>query len=190
VARGGPSAVSLDGVLPEGYHLQLLRRGDASALAEAYVRNRAHLAPWEPVRDESFYTEQGQARSIAVQLDATRAGRMVPWLIMAGDLVAGRLNLNHIVLGVMRSASLGYWVDADHLGRGVASGAVAEGCADADARGLHRLEAGTLLNNTASQRALERNGFVPFGVAPGYLFIAGAWQDHRLYQRLLNDRPA
>jgi ribosomal-protein-alanine N-acetyltransferase len=177
------------GSLPDGYHLQLLRLADAALVAEAYRRNRLHLAPWEPVRDDSFYTETGQARAIAYQLDAFRGGRMLPWLVMHGDRLAGRMNLNNIVSGVLRSASLGYWVDVDHLRRGVASGAIAEACLQADERGLHRLEAGTMLHNTASQRTLERNGFTAYGMAPGYLFIAGAWQDHRLYQRLLNDRP-
>jgi [ribosomal protein S5]-alanine N-acetyltransferase len=50
--------------------------------------------------------------------------------------------------------------------------------------GLHRIEAGTLLANIASQRVLERNGFVRFGVAPEYLNIAGRWQDHAIYQVL------
>lgn len=49
---------------------------------------------------------------------------------------------------------------------------------------LHRIEAGTLLQNLASQRVLERNGFVRFGIAPGYLNIAGRWQDHAMYQAL------
>jgi len=49
---------------------------------------------------------------------------------------------------------------------------------------LHRLEAGTLVHNTASQRVLEKNGFVQYGSAPGYLRIAGRWQDHLLFQRL------
>ena len=52
--------------------------------------------------------------------------------------------------------------------------------------GLHRIQAGTLLHNTGSQRVLERNGFQRFGVAPQYLRIAGQWQDHALYQ-LISD---
>jgi ribosomal-protein-alanine N-acetyltransferase len=56
-------------------------------------------------------------------------------------------------------------------------------------RGLHRLEGGTLLHNEASQRVLLRSGFEFFGIAPKLLFIAGAWQDHRLYQRILHDDP-
>ena len=43
--------------------------------------------------------------------------------------------------------------------------------------GLHRLQAETLLDNVASQKVLERNGFVRIGMAPTYLKIAGRWQD-------------
>ncbi len=38
------------------------------------------------------------------------------------------------------------------------------------------------MHNVASQRVLERNGFVRFGLAPEYLNIDGRWQDHILYQ--------
>ncbi len=40
------------------------------------------------------------------------------------------------------------------------------------------------MHNVASQRVLERNGFVRFGVTPKYLKIAGCWQDDVLYQVL------
>ena len=48
--------------------------------------------------------------------------------------------------------------------------------------GLHRIQAETLLDNLASQRVLERNGFARIGMAPAYLKIAGRWQDCFLYQ--------
>ena len=54
--------------------------------------------------------------------------------------------------------------------------------------GLHRLEAGTLLHNVASQRVLTKCGFERIGAARSYLHIDAAWQDHVLFQRLLNDR--
>lgn len=176
-------------MLPEGYDLRLLRASDAEALAAAYLRNADHLVPWEPARDPSFFTPAGQASAIAAQLEQSRSGLLVAWLLVRDDQVVGRVNLNNVVRGVLCSASVGYWVDADHLGRGVASGALEEVCVHALERGLHRLEAGTQLHNTASQRVLERAGFTFFGVAPKLLFIAGAWQDHRLYQRVLHDRP-
>ena len=49
---------------------------------------------------------------------------------------------------------------------------------------LHRLEAGTLVDNLGSQRVLEKNDFERIGLAPGYLKIAGAWRDHILFQRI------
>jgi [ribosomal protein S5]-alanine N-acetyltransferase len=176
-------------VLPRGYRIRELDAGDAPALARAYRRNREHLAPWEPVRDESFFTERGQATALAGQLASARHGLVVPWVVTQGQQIVARVNLNNIVQGVLRSGALGYWVDVEHTRRGLAAGMVEFACEEALARGLHRVEAGTLLHNVASQRVLERCGFELYGTAPSYLFIAGAWQDHRLYQRILHDHP-
>lgn len=102
----------------------------------------------------------------------------------SGDVV-GRITLNDIVHGAFQSGHLGYWVGADHNGRGLATTAVRDMMAVAfDDLHLHRIQAGTLLHDVASQRVLERNGFVRFGIAPKYLKIAGRWQDHALYQVL------
>ena len=52
-------------------------------------------------------------------------------------------------------------------GRGLATAAVRDMIRVAfDELGLHRIQAGTLLHNIGSQRVLERNGFVRFGVDP------------------------
>lgn len=180
---------TLGRVIPEGYRIEELKAEDGTALAAAYRRNRKHLEPWEPTRDEDFFTEDGQLIAVAAQLSAVGAGMLAAWVLWCGDEAVGRVNLNNIVLGVLRSASVGYWVAEDHGGKGLASGAVEFACAQAQGRGLHRVEAGTLLENHASQRVLERCGFELIGVAPRYLFINGAWQDHRLYQRILHHNP-
>ena len=44
-----------------GIRLRLFQLADARALAEAYTRNRDHLAPWEPLRSEDFFGEAWQA---------------------------------------------------------------------------------------------------------------------------------
>jgi ribosomal-protein-alanine N-acetyltransferase len=99
--------------------------------------------------------------------------------------VVGRITLNTIVRGPFQSCSVGYWVSAAENGRGLATAAVREMTRVAfEDEGLHRVEAGTLVHNVRSQRVLERNGFVRFGLAPEYLEIAGTWQDHVLYQLL------
>lgn len=176
-------------MIPEGYAIRALTAQDAPAMAAAYRRNREHLEPWDPVRDESFYTDAGQDAAIAGQLASARSGLLAAYVVTRDDTVVGRVNLNNMVRGVLCSASIGYWVDADHLRRGLAAAAVDFACAHAQGLGLHRVEAGTLLHNVASQRVLERCGFEVFGLAPKFLFIGGEWQDHRLYQRILHDNP-
>jgi [ribosomal protein S5]-alanine N-acetyltransferase len=163
---------------------RLVRFSDAPVLTELLRRNRDFLAPWNPVRPEQFFTVAGQRAGIEAVLNEHRQGTRLPQVILTEDgQVAGRITLNEIVRGPFQSCRMGYWVAAEHNGRGLATGAVQEIIRVAfEELGLHRIEAGTLLHNVRSQRVLERNGFVRFGVAPAYLNIAGRWQDHAMYQ--------
>ena len=47
--------------LPHDLELRLVRADDAAALADAYTRNRDYLAPWEPLRNDEFFTEAWHA---------------------------------------------------------------------------------------------------------------------------------
>ena len=171
----------------EPYEISPLRVEDAPALAAAYQRNRGHLRLWEPVRPPGFFSIEGQQARVSAELEAVARGQLAVWLIRSGDLVTGRVALNNIVMAAFRSAAVGYWVDGQHTRRGLATRAVEHACAEAIQLGLHRVEAGTVVHNVASQAVLRRCGFVPFGTAPSYLWIAGAWQDHHLFQRILHD---
>ncbi|WP_245982357.1 GNAT family N-acetyltransferase [Mycetocola tolaasinivorans] len=172
--------------LPADISLRDLREGDEVALAAAYVRNRAHLEPWDPARSEDFYTVALHHTDVRRQIATREAGSTYPVVLTRGDEIVGRSAITGIARGVFQSASLGYWVDERLTGRGVATALVGEMVAIArDTLSLHRLEAGTLLHNVASQRVLERNGFERIGVAKRYLLIAGEWQDHVLFQRIL-----
>ena len=169
--------------------LRLARTGDGRALAAAYDRNREHLAPWEPVRSPDFYDGAFQERQLALQIADRVAGRGCPLLLAADDgAVVGRVNLTAIQRGAFDSASLGYWVDHARTGRGLMTAAVGVVVEHArDALGLHRLEAATLPHNAASQAVLAAHGFTRIGLAERYLRIAGTWQDHVLFQRILTD---
>ncbi|MFD7918078.1 GNAT family N-acetyltransferase [Streptomyces sp. NPDC059740] len=209
---------------------------DAAALAAAYLRNREHLAPWEPPREESFYTATHQEQRLAILLEGRAAGQAMPWLLVTdgpdtphdrpaapaaaptsapgaatstapaadagtappaegsgprtGERVVGAVTLQGIVRGPAHSATLGYWVDAALTRRGLARAAVTQVCRLADtALDLHRLQAGAVTHNTASQRVLERSGFERYGLSRQHLWADGAWRDTVLYERILNDRP-
>jgi ribosomal-protein-alanine N-acetyltransferase len=151
---------------------------DAETVLELHVRNQGFLAPYEPVWPDDFFTIEAQRARI---VDAGRHG----WLILDDGKAAGWVGLSNIVRGPLQSAIVSYWMDERHTRRGLASAAVAE-VVDYAFRelDLHRLEAGTLVDNVASQRVLERNGFERFGLARRYLLIAGEWRDHVLFERV------
>jgi len=166
------------------------RAEDAGPLAALYRANRDYLAPFEPVRDEQFFTDAGQATRLAALLAEQAQGRAYPYLIEVDGVLAGRVTVTNVARGPFCSGSLGYWVAASHTGRGVASAAVGHVVTDCfTTHGLHRLEAATLVDNLASQAVLRRTGFTLIGLAPRYLHIAGQWRDHQLFQRLV-DAPA
>jgi ribosomal-protein-alanine N-acetyltransferase len=167
---------------------RLITPDDAPVLAELVRANREFLAPWEPHRGDEYFTEAGQRVSIGASLAEHQHGRGVPWVIVDRDgAVVGRINLNNIVRGAFQSASLGYWLAQAATGRGIATAAVRDIMRLAFTElGLHRIQADTLVHNAASQRVLERNGFVRIGLAPRYLKIAGRWQDCVMHQ-LLSD---
>lgn len=161
---------------------------DAGALADAYVRNRTHLAQWEPIRPTGYYGEAWQAADLARRAAEADSGLGVSLGLFSGDAVIGRFNIAGISRGPFQSAGLGYWVDHEHASRGLASTAVQAIVSSARAElRLHRLEASTLLHNIGSQRVLEKAGFERIGMAPKYLRIAGEWQDHALFQVILHD---
>jgi len=137
--------------------------------------------PFEPlalaVAGEELRRPDGLERQLA---DETH-----PFAILDGDYIAGTINLFHIVRESFQSGTIGYWVDGPRNGRGIATGAVGEIVAYAfEDLDLHRVEASTLVDNIASQRVLERNGFDRIGLARGFLRIAGDWRDFYLFQRL------
>jgi ribosomal-protein-alanine N-acetyltransferase len=161
-----------------------IRPEDAEELAALYLANREFLAPFEPVRPPEFFTADGQRERLRRQLDdATH-----PFAILDDAGIAGTINLFHIRRESLQSGTIGYWVDHRRNGRGLATGAVGEIVAFAfDELDLHRVEAATLVDNAASQRVLEKNGFERIGLARRFLRVNDRWRDFVLFQRLADD---
>ena len=177
--------------MTEGVLVRLVREADAAPLAELYRANREYLAPFEPDREESFFTTAGQARRLAAVLAEHGQGRAYPYVIEVAGRPAGRITVSNVVRGPFCSGSMGYWVAADAAGHGVATRAVDHVLGECFAgHGLHRVEAATLVDNLRSQAVLRHNGFTLIGTAPRYLRIAGQWRDHLLFQRLADDPAA
>jgi ribosomal-protein-alanine N-acetyltransferase len=104
--------------LSDDVALRLMESEDAAAIADAYARNRQHLAPWDPERSDAFFTVAHQSSVVATQLEQYSAGTGLPLVLVAADQVVGRVNLSNIVRGPFQNANVGYWVDGGYTRRG------------------------------------------------------------------------
>lgn len=159
---------------------------DVHALTALYVANRQFLAPWQPLRPDSYFTEQGQREAVLALLEQEAGGSALPLVITdAHGSLVGTLTLASIIRGAFQSCSVGYWLAEDAQGRGLATAALREAVDLAFGELLlHRVQAETLTHNRRSQQVLERVGFERYGEAPSYMHIAGEWRDNVLYQLL------
>ncbi|HLV75834.1 [SSU ribosomal protein S5P]-alanine acetyltransferase [Actinomadura hallensis] len=168
-----------------GVRLRTVHLGDAERLAALYTENREYLRPWEPERDDAYFTVDGQRDNLRALVEAYAAEEMWPGVILVDGEIAGRITLNNILRGPLQSCFVGYWVARAHAGRGVATEALRQALDVAfGPLRLHRVEAFTRVDNLASQRVLERNGFTRVGTARRHIHLDGRWHDEHLFERL------
>ncbi|KUG62217.1 MULTISPECIES: GNAT family N-acetyltransferase [Kocuria] len=176
--------------------LRPLVRGDRREWDAVRARNRDWLDPWEatnPAPGGKPPTFGQFVRSLDQQ---ARQGTALPFLITErvpgteGFGLVGQLTVSGISWGSFLSASLGYWVDRDQAGRGVAPMAVAmatDYCFQG--LGLHRMEINIRPENTKSLRVVEKLGFRDEGLRKDFLHIDGRWTDHRSFALTAPEAP-
>jgi ribosomal-protein-alanine N-acetyltransferase len=155
---------------------------DASTWSRIRIRERSYLENWEPTAPGSWEERNGvlawpsqwsALRSLA------RRGQTLPFMILVDGVLAGQVTVGNVLRGSLRSAWVGYWVDSEVTGGGVATAATAM-VVDHCFRhaGLHRIEATVRPENAPSVRVLTKLGFREEGLFRRYLDVAGGWRDH------------
>ena len=140
--------------------LQLLRLDHAPALLAFERENRAYFAASIPDRGDEFFAEfdTQYAQLLAWQAAGTDYFHV---LVTERGEVVGRMNLTKVADG---SAELGYRIAQKAAGQGLATAAVRQVRELAATKyGLTRLRARVTLDNPASRKVLEHNGFVAVG---------------------------
>src|SRR5579862_4737942 len=84
---------------------------DAAELAALYRANRDFLVPFLEIRDNAFFTTDGQRERIERVLEAAAIRESWRFAILDGDSIAGTIGLTNVVRGPLQCAKLGYWVD-------------------------------------------------------------------------------
>ena len=140
--------------------LERLRSDHAATTLAFEVANRVYFAASITDRGDEFYEHFSERhRQLLVEQDA---GRCVFHVLLDEDgAVVGRFNLYDLVDG---TAEVGYRVAERVAGRGVATATLRRLCRLATEQyGLRRLRATTTNENVASQRVLEKAGFMSVG---------------------------
>lgn len=163
-------------------YVRPLEQTDAEALLELRLRNADFLRPWEPQGWVELSLEAQQAQ-IAYMVESADLDRSYHFGIFRLDnALVGTITLSNVARGAWQNATLGYFVDEAHNGKGFATEAITltVGLAFSEL-GLHRVQAGVMPRNPASIRALEKAGFRREGVSLHYLKINGVWEDHVMF---------
>ncbi|MCY0904379.1 GNAT family N-acetyltransferase [Arthrobacter sp. H14-L1] len=176
--------------------LRPVRHRDKKVWSEVRRRNFDWLARWEassPSPGVNLPTFAGMVRALNEQ---ARAATALPFIIaerqpgLAAPQLIGQLTVSSISWGSAMMATLGYWVDQDRAGRGIAPTAVAMATDHCFRNlGLHRMEINVRPENGPSLRVVEKLGFRDEGLRPRYLHINGQWADHRSFALTAEEVP-
>lgn len=171
-------------------HLRLLDPADSGLVTHYLLRNRAHFSGAGPLVSDEYFTEDFQRRRLTRELEMSEEGTLYRLWIYRGDGdiadgPIGDISLSHIVRGIMHSCFVGYKLDHEQCGQGLMTEALGAAIDFAfDRLHLHRIEANIMPRNTASQRVVEKLGFVREGCSSKYLMINGCWEDHFRYAKV------
>lgn len=164
-------------------YVRLLQLSDVDVLLELRVRNEGFLRPWEPHRAGVTHSHEALEMQLRYMVESAALDRGYHFgIFQPDDSLVGTITLSNVSRGAWQNATLGYFVDEAHNGKGFATEAISlvVGLAFSEIR-LHRVQAGVMPRNPASVRALEKAGFRREGTSPHYLQINGVWEDHIMF---------
>jgi ribosomal-protein-alanine N-acetyltransferase len=170
--------------------IRLADATDASRLLRYREENRAHLAAWEPLRDNAYYTMAHCLQTLAESREVVRLDRAYPFVVLdlSGAEIVACLTFANVVRGAFQACHLGYSIAAQRQGKGLMHEALSAALQWAfDELALHRVMANYMPRNQRSADLLQRLGFEQEGYAKRYLQIAGEWEDHVLTSRIRDD---
>jgi ribosomal-protein-alanine N-acetyltransferase len=175
-------------LLGEGITLRPARYRDRSHWNNVRAENKEWLSPWEATlpqipQDSPAYQDHGLRPSFFEMVQTlhreARAGRSYSFFIWEGKNLIGQITMGGVMLGALRGAHIGYWIDRHYANRGYTTQAVKLVTAFGFAQlGLHRIEINVRPENGASCRVAEKAGYHVEGERKAFLHIDGAWRDH------------
>ncbi|WP_337165627.1 ribosomal protein S5-alanine N-acetyltransferase [Vibrio fluvialis] len=156
---------------------------DAACISNYFTVNRDYLKPWEPKREEAFFSELGwQQRLIKLsELHKMALGFYLLIMDADSDEMLGTISFSNISRFPFYACNVGYSLAEQAQGKQIMTRALKMACDYMfNEQNLHRVMASYMPHNKRSEAVLQRLGFVHEGQAKDYLLIDGQWQDHNL----------
>ncbi|EKO3452298.1 ribosomal protein S5-alanine N-acetyltransferase [Vibrio fluvialis] len=156
---------------------------DAARISNYFTVNRDYLKPWEPKREEAFFSELGwQQRLIKLsELHKMSLGFYLLIIDADSDEMLGTISFSNISRFPFYACNVGYSLAEQAQGKQIMTRVLKMACDYMfNEQNLHRVMASYMPHNKRSEAVLQRLGFVHEGQAKDYLLIDGQWQDHNL----------
>ncbi|ELG2043326.1 ribosomal protein S5-alanine N-acetyltransferase [Vibrio fluvialis] len=156
---------------------------DSARISNYFTVNRDYLKPWEPKREEAFFSELGwQQRLIKLsELHKMSLGFYLLIIDADSDEMLGTISFSNISRFPFYACNVGYSLAEQAQGKQIMTRALKMACDYMfNEQNLHRVMASYMPHNKRSEAVLQRLGFVHEGQAKDYLLIDGQWQDHNL----------
>jgi len=164
--------------------LRLPEMRDICEIRKYYIDNKEHLAPYEPLKPEDFYTVRFWELDIENRINDFKEGRSLRMFVfdkVDNSTIIGVVNFNQIVRGAFHAAYVGYNIAEMKQGQGYMTESLNLAIEYAITNlNLHRIMANYMPHNRRSGNVLKRLGFNIEGYARDYLYINGCWEDHIL----------
>ncbi|WP_117234661.1 ribosomal protein S5-alanine N-acetyltransferase [Vibrio maerlii] len=167
----------------DGLLLRCAEPQDAERISHYFQSNREYLQPWEPRREEAFYTQFGWSKKLIKLHELHKMGLAYYFLIIdeQTDTMLGTISFSNLTRFPFHACNVGYSLAKNTQGRGVMSRALQVACQYMfHYQNMHRITASYMPHNEKSAKVLKRVGFSIEGEAKDYLLIDGEWRDHVL----------
>lgn len=163
--------------------IQRVQESDFMDIYQFEMRNRAFFETVLPPRPTTYNVYESFEKLMNEFMFEQLTGDFIMYTVRDEEgYLAGRINLQVMFEKGTRRAELGYRVDCNYRGKGVMTGAVSAVLVEAFTKlGIAEVVAGTAVENIASQRVLEKNGFIKIGEEKDVMEVNGLSIDGILY---------
>ena len=163
---------------------------EAADIVAYCKKNEAHLAPWEPLKDEDYYTIRfwrNTIQQVRQEFQENISMRLNFYESSSKKLI-GMINFTNFERGAFQSCRLGYKIDRYYEGKGMMFESLKIAIQYIfNQLNFHRIEASYIPRNKRSARVLKRLGFQITGQVEKYIRINGRWECH-VITSLLNPK--